>query len=151
MLVTTNSKQAWPEERVKYLQFLPLTMINEEMTQTSNNHLSRGMFSTEGTNDEDRHITTEKFGPCHITTSRPGETYGGSGVFVPTYLWPIHQSADTSILLQSDTIVPNWFRNVPTGQSTSSVEKVLWNLLVIKINNLTLFQIAKWRSCSKLQ
>ena len=55
-------------------------MINEEMTQTSNNHLSRGMFSTEGTNDEDRHITTEKFGPCHSTTSRPGETFGGSGV-----------------------------------------------------------------------
>ena len=49
------------------------------MTQTSNNHLSRGMFSTEGTNDEDRHITTEKFGPCHSTTSRPGETYGAVG------------------------------------------------------------------------
>jgi hypothetical protein len=72
-------------------------MINEEMTQTSNNHLSRGMFSTEGTNDEDRHITTEKFGPCHSTTSRPGEKYGDSRVFVPTYFWPIHQSCSNQI------------------------------------------------------
>ena len=45
---------------VLYLQFLPLTLTNGEMTQTSNNHLSRGMFSTEARNDEDRRITTKE-------------------------------------------------------------------------------------------
>ena len=45
---------------VLYLQFLPLTLTNGEMTQTSNNHLSGGMFSTEARNDEDRRITTEE-------------------------------------------------------------------------------------------
>ena len=129
-------------------------MINEEMTQTSNNHLSRGMFSTEGTNDEDRHITTEKFGPCHSTTSRPGETYGDSGVFVPTYFFgryinvqsysnqimPTRYACPHLILKCSDGSWPEYFKRGESAMKFASHQD----------QHLTLFQIAKWRSCSKL-